>query len=235
MGKTAGLKVVKQSSENDDRGRAAQLRRRQEALRRELTGAKERESEIDGALIAAKEDLAAGRAAVAGVRGAERALADHRAGIEHLAGALDSVESELREVEQRIAAVELEAERARQAKAVGPLRREAEALAAEFVENVAGIMAPLVRRQEIAARVTSEFPLAQAVEHLSVRRLAEQIRSAMGGHEREDLVPYVALVRRVLAGSTRIPTMNAREVGTPWMPLPAQLHREVQRRCGVED
>ena len=42
-------------------------------------------------MVAAKEDLASGRAEMAAVREAERTLAEHRAGVEHLAGALASV------------------------------------------------------------------------------------------------------------------------------------------------
>lgn len=206
--------------------RRTHLQARLAKLRAEIETARERESELDEAITAAKEDLAEGSCGQGKVAAAVEALQKHRSGLVHLGAAAAKVQGELQEVEAAVQEQAHARERTRQARASQKLRAEAERCGPEFVSSLARVLAPLERRREIAAILARDYSLAPRLDPLDLKVVATALRAAMGGDlRREDPLAYVALVRRLVFGPC----------GLPWMPVPRNLSGELEQRYTLSD
>jgi hypothetical protein len=182
------------------RQRVDHLETRRSALAAEHEAATARVTTAQAAREAALANLAEGRGEQRDVEAAERDLTVATASVEHLSAARRSVEAEHAKLSQEVQQHDHEIERARQDEAAAPLRAQADALLALFVQTVAGIGAQLVDRGALALELSRKFPLARRLEPVSFDALAVDLRAALHLDDRVEHREIVAFVRRLLAG-----------------------------------
>ncbi len=195
----------------DAKERLRHLTSRESALREELVAARAAEAHAIETLEARRQGLATGEGTAADVAKARKAAEAARETVVDLEGAVEKIAAERRSVAEEIEREENARERRRQEKAAEPLREEADRLLGEFVEAIATVTAPLLKRVEVMERLGQEFPLVREIEPIQfdalVIAVAERLRLPTG--DRPDLAVRSWLTR-ILAGPT----------GVPWMPVP---------------
>jgi hypothetical protein len=140
----------------------------------------------------------------------------------HLAEARTKAETQLEEVEARIAEEEQASEVARQDKAAEPRRKEADKLLDQFFENVAAIAAPLLERTAMMREIGDELPLARGIDRLVLDELVARLRPKLDGDYSNELVRH--WLRRLLAGPGAY----------GWVATP-QLPERLQSNLGIVD
>lgn len=199
---------------------------RADVLKRDLVQAGKKVRDLEARVESAKKALAGGTGSAAGAAKAVKALEEARAEAAHLGEALVAVDAERQAAGAVVDAAAQARQRKRQEKAAESLHQEAEALIQTFIEGVAGMLAPLVRRKEIATMVARDYPLARHVDPLDLKALATALRAATGGDRRqEDPLAFVVFLRRVLAGP----------VGYAWIPAARPLLGELEQKYGLAD
>jgi hypothetical protein len=113
---------------------------------------------------------------------------------------LAEVEAEGATVEAEILAAERAVDVARQREAAAPLQAEAERLAEAFAEALLSLTEPLVKRGQIAAKLTRDFPNAMPVPPLSLDVIADRLRAAREYHEYGAALACRAWLLRLLHG-----------------------------------
>jgi len=213
---------VKAAAGRNPKERLRHLTSRKTALQEEIEAARAVEARRIEALEARRQGLAGGEGTAADVARARRDVEESRATIADLETALAGISERRQALATEIGEAEHEKERRRQEKAAVPLRAQADAAVADFVEAVATVTEHLCRRQEIGTRMWKEFPLAGALPRIGLEDLSKRLRERMG-QPGDDLLAYRNLIIRGVAGPT----------GVPWLPALAPPADRL-RALGIE-
>jgi len=195
------------------------LEERESALTAELEAARAEGSRLVDEVERQREALAAGEGSAADVGKARRQTDENHLIVAALEEALAGVAEKRQLLAMEIDQEKQERERARQEAAAGPFRDEADELVKEFIDGLVGLCDPLVRRKELAARVSYELPLARGVPTLTVDALARALQPALAlTNDADGTTTARSFLLRALSGPMDLPILR--------VPVPIDRLRE---------